>query len=88
MLPRTLDAMIPRAEKAMVALAGALGAEAGDLRARVEALGGGPRRLGDLGAEPKRIDAALDAIEARGELQLTPEPPGRDELRAMIEDAW
>ena len=78
MLPRTLDAMIPRAEKAMVALAGALGAEAGDLRARVEALGGGPRRLSEIGADQKRIDAALDAIEDRGELQLTPDPPGRD----------
>jgi alcohol dehydrogenase class IV len=88
MLPRTLDAMIPRAEKAMVALAGALAAEPGELRARVEALGGGRRRLSDLGADESRLDAALDAIEARGELQLTPDPPGRAELRAMIEDAW
>jgi alcohol dehydrogenase class IV len=88
MLPRTLDAMVPRAEKAMVALAAALAAEPGELRARVEALGGGPRRLGDLGADHKRVGAALDAIEARGELRLTPDPPERRELEAMIEDAW
>ena len=31
---------------------------------------------------------ALAAIEARGELQLTPDPPDRAELQAMIEDAW
>ena len=88
MLPLTMEAMVERAPKAMAALANALGCATEDLRARIDALGGGRRRLSELGAQEKDIDAALDGILARGELAMTPDPPGRDDLRRLIENAW
>jgi alcohol dehydrogenase class IV len=88
MLPRTMEAMQPRAPAAIVALAGALRSDANSIGARIEELGGGRRRLGELGADGGRIDAALDAILARDELRMTPDPPERDELRSLIASAW
>jgi alcohol dehydrogenase class IV len=88
MLPRTMEAMRPRAGKAMTALARALGTKQADLAKRITELGGGPRRLSDLGADAADIDAALEGILARQELQMTPDPPDRDELRDLIESAW
>jgi alcohol dehydrogenase class IV len=88
MLPRTVDAMRDRAPEQIGALAGALGTSTESIAARIEELGGGPRRLSDLGADPSRLDEALDAIMARGELQATPDPPTPDQLRALIESAW
>jgi maleylacetate reductase len=88
MLPRTMAAMRSRAPEAIGALAGALGCSADAIAARIEALGGGSRRLADLGAERNRMDVLLDRIEARDELALTPSPPDRDELRALLDSAW
>ncbi len=51
-------------------------------------LGGGRRHLGDIGADAAELDDALDAMLERGELQMTPDPPDRDELRRIIESAW
>jgi alcohol dehydrogenase class IV len=88
MLPRTMEAMRSRAPEAIGALAGALGTPGEKIAGRVEELGGGPRRLGDLGADASRIDVVLDRILARGELGMTPSPPDRDELRELLESAW
>ncbi len=88
LLPLTMDAMRPRAPGAIESLAGALGADAAGIRERIEALGGGPRRLGDLGADRARLRRVLDAILSRPELQSTPDPPGRDELERLLEAAW
>jgi alcohol dehydrogenase class IV len=87
-LPLTMEAMRSRAPAAIESLAGALGADAAGIRERIEALGGGPRRLGDLGAERGRLRRALDAILSRAELQNTPDPPGRGELGRLLEAAW
>jgi alcohol dehydrogenase class IV len=87
-LPLTMEAMRSRAPAAIESLAGALGADAAGIRERIEALGGGPRRLGDLGAERGRLRRALDAILSRAELQNTPDPPGREELEGLLEAAW
>jgi alcohol dehydrogenase class IV len=87
-LPLTMDAMRARAPAAIESLAGALGADPKRIRERIEALGGGPRRLSDLGAERRRLRRALDAIISRAELQNTPEPPGREELEHLLEAAW
>jgi maleylacetate reductase len=87
-LPLTMEAMRSRAPAAIESLAGALGADAAGIRERIEALGGGPRRLGDLGAERGRLRRALDAILSRAELQNTPHPPGREELERLLEAAW
>jgi alcohol dehydrogenase class IV len=88
MLPRTMEAMRGRAPEAIAALADALGTEPDGLPARIDALGGGPRRLADLGADRTRLDEAVDAILAREQLARTPDPPGREELRELIEDAF
>jgi len=87
-LPRVLEALIPRAGKQMTALARALGTPRADLGGRVEELGGGPRRLSELGAERDRLNAAVTAIMARPELQMTPDVPGEREIRELIDDAW
>jgi alcohol dehydrogenase class IV len=88
MLPRTMEAMRDRAPEAIAELADAIGADTDGLGPRIEELGGGRRRLGELGADRDRLDAVLDAILARGELGMTPDPPDRDELRRLIETAW
>ena len=87
-LPLTMEAMRSRAPATIESLAEALGADASGIRERIEALGGGPRRLGDLGAERNRLRRALDAILSRAELQNTPDPPGREELERLLEAAW
>jgi alcohol dehydrogenase class IV len=88
MLPRTMEMIRPRAPDEIAALANALGAEPQEMRLRIESLGGGPRRLRDLGAKANRLNAARDAILQRSEFQNTPEAPGPEELRRMLEDAW
>ena len=88
MLPHTMEAMRPRASKQMTALARALGTKQDGLADRIEALGGGPRRLSELGADRERIDDAVKGILARPELEMTPDPPDAAEVRALIESAW
>src|SRR5919197_594086 len=83
MLPRTMAAMQPRAPHEMASLARALGAEPTELRRRIESLGGGPRRLRDLAANPDRLESARHAMLQRSELQNTPEVPGPEELRRL-----
>jgi len=88
MLPRTMAAMRRRAPEAIESLAGALGTDATEIGPRIEALGGGPRRLSDLGAEEQRLVAARYAILKRAELANTPDPPGEEEIRRLLEEAW
>ena len=88
MLPHTLEMLRSRAGPQMTALARALGAKQADLAQRVTELGGGPRRLSQLGADRDGIEAAVKAILARPELQLTPDVPGAREIRELIESAW
>ena len=88
MLPRTMETMAARAPDEIDALARALGVEPGDIRGRIESLGGGSRRLRDLGGNPERLEAARNAILDRAELANTPDPPGPEELRRLLEDAW
>ncbi len=88
MLPRIMDAMRTRAPEAIESLAGALGVDPNEIGARVEALGGGPRRLRDLGAAEDRLEAACHAILQRPELANTPDPPGPEEIRRLLEEAW
>jgi maleylacetate reductase len=88
MLPLTMEAMRSRAPGAVEALAAALGTDAAGVRERIEALGGGPRRLGDLGADRGRLRRALDAILSRSELRNTPDPPGREEVECLLDAAW
>jgi alcohol dehydrogenase class IV len=88
MLPRTMAAMLPRAPDEIAALARALGAEAAEIRLRIESLGGGARRLRELGGSADRLESARHAMLQRPELANTPDPPGPEELRRLLEDAW
>jgi alcohol dehydrogenase class IV len=88
MLPLTMEAMRARAPDEIASFAHALGAEAGEIRLRIESLGGGPRRLRELGGNANRLESARHAMLQRAELQNTPDPPGPEELRRLLEDAW
>ncbi|MGH2924334.1 MAG: iron-containing alcohol dehydrogenase [Solirubrobacterales bacterium] len=88
MLPRTMAAMRPRAPEAISALAGALGTTPGRIVSRLQTLGGGRRRLGDLGADRGQLEAAVSAILERPDLANTPDPPDRVELEALLDQAW
>jgi alcohol dehydrogenase class IV len=88
MLPPAMELMRPRAPGAIASLAGALGVEPDEVRPRIEELGGGPRRLGELGGNPDRVESACRAMMQRDELANTPDPPGPEALRRLVEDAW
>lgn len=83
-LPLVAGAMLPRAGKQMTALARAVGTRRDELPGRLVELGGGPRRLADLGADDSRLDQVVAAILARPELAATPEAPDAAEIRALI----
>ena len=88
MLPRTVAAMRGRAPAEVEALAAAIDTEPDRIEGRIEALGGGPRRLSEIGAGRDGIEAAIEEMLARPQLAFTPDPPGADELRELIESAW
>lgn len=87
-LPRTMEAMVPRAPRQMADLAASLGTDATGLPGRLLELGGHPAGLGEAGADRERLEEALDGIEARPQLGDMPDPPGREELRRIIDAAW
>jgi maleylacetate reductase len=91
LLPHTLRAMAPRAPRAVAELAAALGAErrpeaAPERVAELAALSG-VSRLSEIGVEPGAVDSIVEQILARPDLSTTPDPPGEDELRALVERA-
>lgn len=88
LLPRVLEAMVPRAGRQMTALARALATRRDRLGTRVEQLAGGRVRLTELGAAEDQVDEAVAAIMARPELERTPEAPDEAELRRLIAAAW
>jgi maleylacetate reductase len=88
MLPRTMAMMRERAPGPIGALAEALGTEVDRIEGRIEAIGGGARTLSGLGGERDRIEPAIETMLARAELANMPEPPGPQELRALIQSAW
>lgn len=87
-LPRVMAFMVPRAPDNLKPLATALGTTPDGLEARIFELGGNPPGLGDLGADRSSLPQALDSMLLRPELAFTPEPPARDELQHLIEQAW
>jgi alcohol dehydrogenase class IV len=88
LLPRTMVAMRDRAPDAIAALAAALGTNPERIGERIEALGGGRRGLGELGADRECIDRVVEAAGQRDQLAMTPDPPDAAEIRRIIEAAW
>jgi maleylacetate reductase len=87
-LPRAMAFMAPRVPDDLAPLCAALGTEPTDVESRILELGGNPPGLGELGADHSKLHQALDAMLLRPELAFTPEPPTRDELKDLIEQAW
>jgi alcohol dehydrogenase class IV len=84
--------MAIRAPREMGALARALG----DQTANPEAAAGllaklaarsGHTRLSTLGVEQAQLDDVAEAVLSHPGLQATPDPPGRDELLALLQAA-
>ena len=88
LLPRTVAAMRRRAPEEIRALASSLDTDPAKIQSRIQALGGGRRRLRDLDPDPARLEMALNAILSRPELANTPDPPDRAELEKLLERAW
>jgi alcohol dehydrogenase class IV len=93
MLPNTLCLVARRGPAVLGRLAAALGAPREEARAAPEAVVGlvelaGPTRLEALGVRRESLAEVADAAARRAELGNTPQPPGRDELLAMLEAAF
>ncbi len=86
-LPPAMEAMRERAPEQIELLSASIGTEPKSVGRRITELGR-PAGLGAAGGDHERLEEALDAIEARPELGFTPDPPGREELRSIIESAW
>ncbi|HEX8053183.1 MAG TPA: iron-containing alcohol dehydrogenase [Thermoleophilaceae bacterium] len=92
LLPYTLEAMLERATPAISKLGEALGLGTRNpaaVPARVAELAAlaGPRRLGEIGVSEDQIDAVVEEALQRADLANTPDPPGADELRALLHEA-
>lgn len=87
-LPRAMAFMAPRAPEEIASLAEAIGTTPGEIEPRILDLGGNPVGLGATGADRSKLEEAIDSMLMRSELAFTPEPPTRDELQKLVEDAW
>lgn len=87
-LPYAVEALASRAPDEIGALAESLGTDTNGLTERIGELSGGRRSLGEIGADADKLDEAIEAMIARDELENTPDPPGRNELVQIVENAW
>ncbi len=87
-LPPAAAFLAPRVPEQMSAFAEALGTRPDELAGRIRELGDSPPGLGELGADPGKLDQAIEAIRVRPELAYTPGSPTREELKGLIESAW
>jgi len=86
-LPHSVALLAGRAPEVYERLARVLGTELSGLAARIEELGR-PQRLSEVDGDASKLDAAIEAMLKRPELQRAPHPPDGAELRAMVESAW
>lgn len=87
-LPRAMSFMASRAPDGLEPLATAVGTTPKAIESRLLELGGNPLGLGDQGADPDKLPEAIDAMLLRPELAFTPEPPTRNDLEQLIDNAW
>jgi alcohol dehydrogenase class IV len=88
MLPRTMEAMRDRAPEAIEELGAAIGADAARIGERIEGLGGGRRRLEELGATRDCLPEVVRGALQRPQLRWMADPPGEAELSALLDAAW
>lgn len=87
MLPHTLGALARRFPAELDELGEALGADPAAFAAGLAALTGSPR-LRDRGVTREQLDQCADEAAARPELQMTPPPADRGEIRALLDSAY
>jgi alcohol dehydrogenase class IV len=88
-LPVVIDEMRSRAPEQIEALAAALDCERDEIRARIEALGGGRRSLAELGASDDCREPLIETALARPELEaMTPGDVGREDVARIVAEAW
>jgi len=87
MLPHTLGALTERFPVLIGRLGEAMGGDAAELSARLAARAGASR-LRDLGVSAEELDRCASEAAGRPELDLTPPPAARAELRALYQAAW
>ena len=87
MLPHVLVVMHRREPAAVEALAAAIEVPVEGIAARVADLGGGIRRLSELGVVEAQLGPVADAALDRPELRRMTPPPGRDELVSLLRRA-
>jgi alcohol dehydrogenase class IV len=84
MLPHFVRLMEPRAPDAIRRVRDALGErDLAQLAGRA-----GVTRLSELGIEPSALDGVAEAALGHPALANTPDPPGAEELRAVLEAAY
>jgi alcohol dehydrogenase class IV len=87
MLPHVLVVMHRREPAAVEALAVAIDVPVDSIAAKVAELGGGIRRLSELGVIEAQLGEVADAALDRPELRRMTPPPGRDELVSLLRRA-
>jgi alcohol dehydrogenase class IV len=87
MLPHVLVVMHRREPAAVEALAAAIDVPVDEIAAKVADLGGGIRRLSELGVIEAQLGEVADAALDRPELRRMTPPPGRDELISLLRRA-
>jgi alcohol dehydrogenase class IV len=87
-LPRAMSFMAPRAPDDLEPLATAIDTTPNAIEPRLLELGGNPPGLGAQGADPTKLPEAIEAMLLRPELAFTPEPPTRNDLEQLIDNAW
>lgn len=92
-LPHAIALMASRAPDVIGLLAVALGAGERDPAKAAGACAAltrraGPVSLAEVGADEAALDQVAGAALARAELRNTPDPPGREELREMLQRAY
>ncbi len=89
LLPVTMDEMRSRAPDQIAELADALGTEPDQIKQRIEALGGGRRGLGEMGADRERVPEVIETAMARPELfRMTPGEIDAADLERLLDAAW
>jgi alcohol dehydrogenase class IV len=82
MLPHSARLMEPRAPEALRAFRNAVGTDLAALAAR-----SGQTRLSSLGVSEQQLPGIAEAVAAHPYAANTPDPPGAEELLALLRDA-
>lgn len=87
MLPHALGALAMRFPQPVARFGQAMGGDPAEICARLAARAGASR-LRDFGVSGEELDRCASEAAGRPELELTPPPAERAELRALYEAAW